>query len=84
MDINVAAVEEVLARTDTDGLIHGHTHRPAIHQLPSGRPRVVTGDWGEAGWLVSLQDEALTLERFTPGKDSQIVATWSLGREARA
>lgn len=85
MDINVAAVEEVLARTDTDGLIHGHTHRPAIHhRLPGGRPRVVTGDWGEAGWLVSLQDEVLTLERFTPEKDSQIVATWSPGREARA
>lgn len=83
MDINAAAVEEVLARTDADGLIHGHTHRPAIHRLPSGCPRVVTGDWGEAGWLVSLQDEVLTLERFEPEKDNQIVATWSPGREKR-
>ncbi len=66
MDVNAAAVEEMLERTQTDCLIHGHTHRPAIHRLADGRCRVVTGDWGESGWLVSLDDHGLRLERFTP------------------
>jgi len=66
MDVNAVAVDEMLERTQADCLIHGHTHRPAIHRLAGGRCRVVTGDWGEAGWLVSLTDDALRLERFTP------------------
>jgi len=68
MDVNPAAVLEMLERSHTDCLIHGHTHRPAIHRLPDGRARVVTGDWGETGWLVALDDEGLRLERFTPAE----------------
>lgn len=68
MDVNAAAVVEMLERSHTGCLIHGHTHRPAIHRLPDGRARVVTGDWGEAGWLVALDDEGLRLERFTPAE----------------
>ncbi len=83
MDVNPAAVDEILERTATDGLIHGHTHRPAIHRLADGRPRVVTGDWGEAGWLVSLEGDGVTLERFTP-ESSEIIATWPPRREAIA
>ncbi len=83
MDVNPAAVDEILERTGTDGLIHGHTHRPAVHRLGDGRPRVVTGDWGETGWLVSLEGEDLTLERFTPGSN-EVIAIWPPGREANA
>ncbi|MFI9652237.1 UDP-2,3-diacylglucosamine diphosphatase [Guyparkeria halopsychrophila] len=83
MDVNVAAVDEILERTGTDGLIHGHTHRPAIHRLADGRPRVVIGDWGEAGWLVSLEGDGVALERFTP-ESSEVMATWPLRREAIA
>ncbi|MGM0517844.1 MAG: UDP-2,3-diacylglucosamine diphosphatase [Pseudomonadota bacterium] len=72
MDVNAAAVDEMLERTQADCLIHGHTHRPAIHRLDGGRCRVVTGDWGEAGWLVSLDDEGLRLERFTPDENEII------------
>ncbi|MBN2871410.1 MAG: UDP-2,3-diacylglucosamine diphosphatase [Halothiobacillaceae bacterium] len=83
MDVNAAAVDEILERTGCDGLIHGHTHRPAIHRLDDGKPRVVTGDWGESGWLVSLAGDGLTLERFTP-EGSEGVASWPPGREAGA
>lgn len=83
MDVNAAAVDEILERTGTDGLIHGHTHRPAIHRLADGRPRVVTGDWGDAGWLVALDGDGLNLECFTPER-SEVVATWPLGRGASA
>ena len=75
MDVNAAAVDEILERTGTDGLIHGHTHRPAIHRLATGRPRVVTGDWGEDGWLIALTGDGLTLERFGPS-GSEVVSTW--------
>lgn len=68
MDVNPAAVVEMLERSHTACLIHGHTHRPAIHRLPDGRARVVTGDWGETGWLVAVDHEGLRLERFTPAE----------------
>lgn len=42
MDVNVQAVE--LALQDVDILIHGHTHRPAIHH-EFGKTRIVLGDW---------------------------------------
>ena len=83
MDVNAAAVDEILERTDCDGLIHGHTHRPAIHRLAGGKPRVVTGDWGQAGWLVALEGDGLTLERFTPD-EREVVATWPQDREGNA
>lgn len=83
MDVNAAAVDEILERTGADGLIHGHTHRPAIHRLEDGRPRVVTGDWGESGWLVALDDDRVTLERFTP-EEREIVAAWPTRGEVGA
>ncbi len=46
------AINETLRRYGIDTLIHGHTHRPAIHELEiEGRPhrRIVLGDWYEQG-----------------------------------
>lgn len=48
MDVDSAAVTEVLRRHAATLLIHGHTHRPAVHTLVvDGRAcrRVVIGDW---------------------------------------
>ena len=44
MDVNQQAVTQALA--DVDILIHGHTHRAAIHEL-QGKKRIVLGDWKE-------------------------------------
>lgn len=47
-DVSPATVDATLLRYGIDTLIHGHTHRPAIHPLDlDGRParRVVLGDW---------------------------------------
>ena len=44
MDVNQQAVDSALK--DVDLLIHGHTHRPAIHDL-NGKKRIVLGDWRE-------------------------------------
>ncbi|AXY59894.1 UDP-2,3-diacylglucosamine diphosphatase [Acinetobacter sp. WCHAc010052] len=53
MDVNEQAVENALS--DVDVLIHGHTHRPEIHDV-NGKPRIVLGDWRE------LSSEAMILE----------------------
>lgn len=52
MDVNAAAVASLLTATGADWIIHGHTHRPAVHELGGGRRRIVLGDWPrEASWL---------------------------------
>lgn len=51
-DVDPAAVAAVLRASGVDVLLHGHTHRPAIHTLDvDGRrcTRIVLGDWHAAG-----------------------------------
>jgi UDP-2,3-diacylglucosamine hydrolase len=64
MDVNPETVSALMQSEDSKLLIHGHTHRPAIHRLADGRVRVVTGDWSTHGWLVVLNADVITLERF--------------------
>lgn len=48
MDVNADAVSEAFRKHNISRLIHGHTHRPAIHQLTvDNKPvtRIVLGDW---------------------------------------
>ncbi|WP_166265648.1 UDP-2,3-diacylglucosamine diphosphatase [Marinobacter caseinilyticus] len=55
MDVTPAEVVKVMEEHGVQRLIHGHTHRPAIHDLTAnGQPahRVVLGDWGENVWWV--------------------------------
>jgi UDP-2,3-diacylglucosamine hydrolase len=44
MDVNAQAVEHALKNVDI--LIHGHTHRAAIHDVAE-KKRIVLGDWKE-------------------------------------
>jgi len=52
--------EEVVREMEAHGvqqMIHGHTHRPAIHDLKaSGQPatRIVLGDWDENVWWLEV------------------------------
>jgi len=48
MDVNAAAVADVLRKHGVKTLIHGHTHRPAVHAQQLGNAsarRIVLGDW---------------------------------------
>ncbi|MBY5993775.1 UDP-2,3-diacylglucosamine diphosphatase [Ferrimonas balearica] len=45
MDVTPKAVDALMATHHASRLIHGHTHRPAIHPLPHQRHRLVVGDW---------------------------------------
>ncbi|HTT07613.1 MAG TPA: UDP-2,3-diacylglucosamine diphosphatase [Gammaproteobacteria bacterium] len=62
MDVDATAVERSMREHGVRLLIHGHTHRPAVHNLTiDGQPalRVVLGDWYE-------QDSALLLDAGDP------------------
>jgi UDP-2,3-diacylglucosamine hydrolase len=60
MDVNQDAVETAMRVNQTRLLIHGHTHRPAIHDFLLGTEmahRVVLGDWYTKGnYLVHDQN----------------------------
>ena len=62
MDVTPQAVANALADADAATLVHGHTHRPAIHDVGDGRRRIVLGDWQRCGWKLTLRrgDAALT------------------------
>jgi len=56
MDVNQAAVASALREHRVDRLIHGHTHRPAVHRFDvDGRAaeRIVLGDWYEQGSVLT-------------------------------
>ena len=64
MDVTPAEVEKVMREHNVRTLIHGHTHRPARHDLTiDGEPaeRIVLGDWGDQGWCVKADGHALEL-----------------------
>lgn len=57
MDVNQQAVAATMQRHGVSLLIHGHTHRPAIHRfetvdLQTAR-RIVLGDWYEQGSVLA-------------------------------
>ena len=63
MDVNADAVSQALQHADV--LIHGHTHRPNIHN-EHGKPRIVLGDW---------RTDAAQILVVEP---NQALATWQL------
>lgn len=65
MDVNPQTVEETFRNQKVEWLIHGHTHRPAIHELTiDGLPvrRMVLGDWDETGSVLVCTEEGCRLE----------------------
>ncbi|SFK32482.1 UDP-2,3-diacylglucosamine diphosphatase [Methylophaga sulfidovorans] len=64
MDVNQAEVEKVMFENNVKLLIHGHTHRPAIHQVTlnnSDAYRIVLGDWEDKVSYLLVDDQQLTL-----------------------
>lgn len=58
MDVNPQAVESLYQQTGADWIIHGHTHRPAVHRDGNHR-RIVLGDWPRhPSWLRIAGDGA--------------------------
>lgn len=64
MDVNQGAVESALREAGVQRLIHGHTHRPAIHDFTlDGSPaqRIVLGDWYQQGSVLRIDGDQVDL-----------------------
>lgn len=67
MDVNQQAVIEAMARQQVRLLIHGHTHRPAIHEFVlqgENAQRVVLGAWHQQGSMVQVDADGVRLIEF--------------------
>lgn len=66
-DVNQGAVEALIRKHGVDILLHGHTHRPAIHEVRLGdrtATRIVLGDWFEQGSVVRWNADGPRLEEM--------------------
>jgi UDP-2,3-diacylglucosamine hydrolase len=69
MDVNADAVAAAMRNVNVRHLIHGHTHRPAIHHLDldgQTAERIVLGDWYEQGSVLRVTPEGRALRAFHP------------------
>ncbi|MYC59766.1 MAG: UDP-2,3-diacylglucosamine diphosphatase [Gammaproteobacteria bacterium] len=71
MDVNHGAVLDLIRDSGRHRILHGHTHRPAVHELPEAGPRpdepalrVVLGDWDRQGWYAAIDGARFTLRNF--------------------
>ena len=66
-DVNQDAVEAAIREHEVNVLLHGHTHRPAVHPFHvDERPvhRIVLGDWYEQGSAVEWDADGPRLEEL--------------------
>ena len=64
-DVNQQAVKATMRQWQTPRLIHGHTHRPNIHQFEmddATHERIVLGDWYEQGSVLTYMEGEYCLE----------------------
>lgn len=67
VDVTPEEVPRLMAEYDVRTLIHGHTHRPAVHRLQvNGEParRIVLGDWDKQGWALQVDEQGFQLAAF--------------------
>jgi UDP-2,3-diacylglucosamine hydrolase len=76
MDVTADAVAALHEASGADVIIHGHTHRPALHHDPAnGRRRYVLPDWeldlepARGGWIAIDADGRITRH----GLDGQVL-----------
>eukprot|EP01032_Pedospumella_encystans_P037357 gene37356-biopygen31073 len=65
MDVTPQAIADIFEQTGASVMIHGHTHRPALHEV-AGKRRYVLPDWEpesvppRGGWIAIAADGAIT------------------------
>lgn len=65
MDVDQDEVKRVMENTGVTQLIHGHTHRPAVHEISLGSDlaqRIVLGDWYTQGSVLVCTEEGCKLQ----------------------
>ena len=66
-DVSPATVREWFARYGVRRMIHGHTHRPAIHDEGDGATRIVLGDWYQQGSVLRASEDGFDLAALSAG-----------------
>lgn len=64
MDVTQAAVEDAMRSARVRTLVHGHTHRPAVHEFAldgASARRIVLGDWHSQGSVLEWRDGGFEL-----------------------
>ncbi|MDF7758740.1 UDP-2,3-diacylglucosamine diphosphatase [Kosakonia cowanii] len=67
MDVNQQAVIEAMEKHRVQWLIHGHTHRPEVHQLTANDApawRAVLGAWHSEGSMIRVSENDIELVQF--------------------
>jgi UDP-2,3-diacylglucosamine hydrolase len=70
MDVNGDAVAQAMRKAGVTRLIHGHTHRPAVHAFMldgKAAERIVLGDWYEQGSVLRVGDDGAELRGLAVG-----------------
>lgn len=60
-DVSPATVAETFRRYGVRRMIHGHTHRPAVHDEGDGKTRIVLGDWYDQGSVLRVDGNGAKL-----------------------
>ena len=77
MDVNQEEVLKLFQKYHVSKILHGHTHRPAIHEQKvksknlstQTTQRIVLGDWEERGWWAELYNNRMSLKSFPVTND---------------
>lgn len=67
VDVTPDEVPRIMQQFGVRTLVHGHTHRPAIHKLQIGDQsarRIVLGDWDRQGWALQVDEQGFALSAF--------------------
>ena len=67
VDVTAEEIPRIMAHFGVHTLIHGHTHRPAIHKLlvnEHAAKRIVLGDWDRQGWVLQVDEQGMQLAPF--------------------
>jgi len=67
MDVNQQTLEQMMQSKGIYHMIHGHTHRPAIHDLKidtQPAKRIVLGDWYEQGSVLVCDEKGCELKEL--------------------
>ncbi|WP_414159815.1 UDP-2,3-diacylglucosamine diphosphatase [Pseudomonas sp. BNK-45] len=67
VDVTPDEVPRIMREHGVGTLVHGHTHRPAIHKLQIGEQaakRIVLGDWDRQGWALQVDEQGFQLAAF--------------------
>lgn len=75
MDVNDDAVARTFRDHSSRRMVHGHTHRRAIHDISVDQrhcQRIVLGDWQETGSLVKLDKGRISMHTIARAPDGGV------------